>query len=218
MKTITFIFTIVLSLSLTFNATMISGQNQFKTQEEAIQKAQDNFAKLLESGIGDFGVSAENVRYAKAMSAMNYTQADFESLLQTEGLESFSMLRSTIINYVVPLALNSRIIAVVQISKSEGGWSIAGLGNAEIRDALNSLPVDVKGENLQNVIIFDIPNILSTVYVLELRAEEICFTNQGQFSLKEGAKSQEVLKFLQMEARKFQEKYGDLLKEQNLTN
>ncbi|MCK4821893.1 hypothetical protein KA005_39370 [bacterium] len=218
MKTLTFISTIVLSLSLTFSVTMISGQNQFKTQEEAIQKAKENFAIMIESGIGDFGVSAEEIKSAEALAVMTYKQADFMSLLDTINLESFTKIRSSMMNYVVPLTLNARIVAVIQINKHEDGWSIVGMGNTALGDALNSLPEDIKNESLPNITIYDIPNIIATVYVLELRAAEVCFTDYAQFDLDAGEEPREVLLNLHMEAVKFQEKYGDTLKEKKLTN
>ena len=218
MKTITFITTLVLYLLFAFNVNMVSGQNQFKTQEEAIQKAQESFAVLIESGVGDFGVKAEEIRNAKATLPLNYQQLDFMSLLDTANIESFKSLGSSMMNYVVPLVLNARIIAVIQITENEESWSIVGMGNTALSDALNSLPEDIKNDSLPNVIIYDIPNIIATVYVLESEADEVCYADYGQFSLGEGVESAVILENLHMAAVVFQEKYGDVLKEKKLTN
>jgi len=197
---------------------MIAGQNQFKTQDEAIAKAQENFIVLIEGSKWDFGVSAADIKNARAMRSLSYKQVEFNSLLDAANAKSFQDLKSNMINYVVPFELRGAIIAVVQISKNEEGWQIIGTGNPALRNALNKLPGELIKNGFENLTIYDVPNIIATVYILELRADEICFTDYTGFSLEKGTEPQRLLEHFNKDARMFQEKYGDELKEQKLTN
>lgn len=218
MKTLRLLITLSLCLILTFNVSMITGQNQFKTQDEAIVKAQENFAALIEGSKWDFGVSATDIKNARAMQPLNYKQVDFNSLLDAENAKSFLDLKSDMINYVVPFELRGEIVAIVQISKSEEGWQIVGTGNPALRTALNMLPAEMIKNGFENLTIYDMQNIIATVYVLELRADEVCFADYADFSLEKGTEPKLLLEYMSKDARMFQEKYGDELKEQKLTN
>jgi len=215
MKTKTIIYAIVLTISFGFGGHMIFGQNQFKTQDEAIKKAREDFISLIESGIGDFGVTVEQMKNAQVMAAIPYKQVDFSSLVSAREIEYFKEINNNLINYIVPFSVNGRIVAIIQINKMEELWNIAGLGLPAISDELSSLPEEVK-KNLKNMIIYDIPNLLTTVYVIQKEEGEVCFSNYDQFSVILGVDAIEMISYLQRRAAEFLEKYGDDLKEKKM--
>jgi len=182
-------------------------------------KAQQNFAALIEGSKWDFGVGAADIKNARAMQPLSYKQVDFNNLLDAGNAKSFLDLKSNMINYVVPFELKGAIVAVIQISKNEEVWQIVGTGNPAIRIELNKLPGELIKNGFENLSIYDVPNIIATVYVVELRADEVCFTDYAGFSFEKGGmESQLILEHLNKDAMMFQEKYGDQLKEQKLTN
>lgn len=218
MKTKTISIAVVLGFSFLLTSTMTTfGQNQFQTKEEAVQKAQQDLIQILESGLKiDMDVTVEQVREAKPMMSIAFNQVNFEALINSENAESFNQLKTELVSYIVPLANKEKIVTLIQVYQVDKMWKVSGIGDNLIKEDLNKLPSEAFNEGFSNLKIYEVPNIQANIYVLDLRAEEVAFSNYGNYNIREGVKPASVIEVLKGDAIQFQKQWGDLLKEGKL--
>ena len=208
----------VLGFSLLLNGVMMTyGQNQFKTQKEAIQNAQQDLVKILESDIKiDIDVRAEQIKEAKPMEAVSFLQVDFDALIDTDSAFSFNQLSSEIVYYIAPLSAKSKVVTVVKVNQQDNSWKVSGMGDKMITDDLNNLPPETFDNGFKHLKIFEVPNIQAIVYVVDLRAEEVAYTDYGNFSIKEKEDPAILIEVLKNDAVFFHAKWGEQLKKGKL--
>lgn len=215
--TIVVMFSIMIYLAGGFNT--MGQEKNFRTPEEAIKKARADMTEILQSTKEfNFGVTADQLKKARQMPAVQFINVDFNKLLQAEEIRSFSELSAGNKSLVAPLAVNSKILTTVEVAKRDNQWYVVGFADKTLAESLNSLPTDVKEGMIKNVKIFEVPNLNTRVFVLNLRAEEICYTDYEGFSMKEGVPTTKLLEVLVNDAREFQAEFGDIIKEKRLVD
>lgn len=220
MKTTKYIATVgLIIVALVMGGNGASAQRQgFRTPEEAVKKAQSDLMEVLRSGKGfNLGVTAEQLANAAPASNIEHHELDFNKLLRAENVKSLRELTAGRQSFTTPLVSRGRVVTVVEIAQVAEGWNVVGIAGAGETEELNMLPEDLRKEGFKNVRIFEVPNLQAVVYTAENADGEMSFTNYGdKFSVKEGVRTEELVRVLNEDARRFQEEFGDQLKEGKL--
>jgi len=197
----------------------VSAQRQgFKTPEEAVKKAQADLMEVLRSDKGfNLGVTSEQLANAAPASRIEHHELDFNKLLQAESVNRLEQLSAGRQSFTTPLVSRGQVVTVVEIAQAAEGWNVTGLAGAAQSKDLNMLPEEIRKEGFRRVKIFEVPNLNVVVYTAENADGELSYTNYGdKFSIREGVRTEELVRVLNEDARRFQDEFGDQVKERKL--
>lgn len=196
-----------------------SAQRQgFKTPEEAVKKAQSDLMEVLRSGKGfNLGVTAEQLANAQAAANIEHHELNFEKLLRVESATNLEELSSGRQSFTTPLVSREKVVTVVEIAQAAEGWNVVGIAGTKQSEDLNMLPEDIRKEGFKRVKIFEVPNLNAVVYTANTPDGQMSYTDYGdKFSIREGVRTEVLVRALNEDARKWQDEFGDQVKEQKL--
>jgi hypothetical protein len=189
--------------------------SQFKSPQEAANQGKADLLAVLKSGRDlNIGVTAEQLEKASAGKEITRRTLKFEKILNLENTKSLRETESELVNTVVPLMLDGKVITVIDVKQTNEGWVVSGLGGMSLSNDLSTVLAASKNAD---VIIYDVPNLQSIIYTVVVNGEEVYYSTLSEKQSLRTATTREVMfPILQAEARAFQEEWGDKLKEGKL--
>jgi hypothetical protein len=189
--------------------------SQFKTPEEAANKGKADLLEVLKSGRDlNLGVSAEELANAIAGKAIAKKQLNFEKLLNLENTKSLREVEGESLNTVVPMMLSGKVATIIEVRQTKEGWVVAGLGDMSLSRDLSTV---LKVSGNEELIIYEVPNLQSTIYTAAKDDEEMYFTTiTGNESLRAQVSRAQLFPVLQAAAKDFEAEWGERVKKERL--
>lgn len=199
---------------------MANAQDNNGSMQKAVEKAKSDLMEILAQSGKDFnfGVTAEQLRDANGSTAIAHREVDFQKLLNHK-VDSLNMSIDPLLmkseKAIVPFISAHNVVTTITVSSNEKGEYTAGeLLNQQYTTELNTLPAEIKYGGFKEVSIINVPNLRATIY----HADGNMYTAYNGRSLREAQDPMKFMETLVIEARDFQEKYGELLKKQKLVD
>jgi hypothetical protein len=196
---------------------MKQSQPQFyATPGEAIEKAKSDLLAVIRTNKGiTLGIDEKTLEAATSGAPVKQGNIDFNKLLTADSLGSFDNLQAGEMSTIFPMISGNRVITVVEINKSEKGWSITGLGGKSVSEDLNIVRA-VAGDSA-TISVYEVPNLQTKVYSVKKAGVEMFYTDfENKFSLRQGVSAAQLIPALKRAAQEFNRKYGDKVKQQRL--
>lgn len=189
--------------------------NVFATPEAAADKAKNDLIQILETTRDlNLGIDLARLRESQSAPLIKHVLIDFNKLLKSESVKSLSDIMASEKGKVVPYLLRNELTAIAEISQTEKGWRVSGLGNKAIADELSASGLLLKKEVI--ITLYEVPNLHIMIYgVIEDKVERY-HLNFERFSLREGVGIDDFYSLLRENAHKFDAEFGDVLKERRL--
>jgi hypothetical protein len=164
----------------------------------------------------DLGLNVETVENATPGPVYSYMDLDFQKILKADTSMMMRDLAAQERSRIVPLINRENVVTVVQLTRADEGWKIMSLVDKKITQDLNVIQKTLQ-RKVEDMVIFDIPNLQGTIYQVGLREDLVYFTDYSEkFSMRDGVKSTDLIPLLREDALRFQREYGDLLKDEDL--
>ena len=167
------------------------------------------------------GFDVERLNKAQSTTPLKHHTIDIEKLLKVNTFQNFSDLSIKTPNdqnYLVPLTDPKGIITTIDINQVKEGWKLTGMSNQGLSNELNELQAVMNNENTGKLSVFYVPNLNTRVYEVQQRNGGMAYyTNykSDRFN-RQGYTAKELLKVLKADATRFDKKYRDLLKKNQL--
>lgn len=191
----------------------------FPSAREAALKAKSDLLAIQRSD--------QKIQLAPDMAALEaaepgepirYVTLDFQKLLQADSAANLDQLAMSSVTSIVPMNTPNGIVTVVQLSQDDKGWQVAGIGDREIADDLQTLR-GVLGDAFATsaITIYHLPNLESKLYSVKTPDGERLYTRyQDRFDLREGRAPAQVLPILKADAAQFEKAFGEQLRKGRL--
>ena len=187
----------------------------FNTPEEAAAKAKSDLIEVLETNRDlDLGIDVEKLRNSQPAKMIKYADVDFQKLLTTENVQSLSDISNSPKSMLTPFIAMNRVIGVVEVGPERGGWKVVGLGNKPVKEDLNTIGIDLSGN--EDVTVYEVPNLQLYIYGVRKNGLETYHLNFGQYTLRDSTSIQDFYPELHESSIKFQREYGGILKKERL--
>ena len=197
----------------------MNNQNQkqsFGTPEEAAKKGRDDLLTVARQHKEiNTGIDTAALEKATAGKVIRQAVLSFDKLLSADTTRDMNTIVQEESNQAVPFINGNEVITIVEVKKSGKGWEVAALGNKQLSDDLTAL--GITGDSLNNVTVYEVPNLKTKVYGVRKGDNELFYTNyKNVLSLRQGVSASVVLSILKKDAIEFQRKFGDSLKKGKL--
>jgi hypothetical protein len=192
-----------------------SNPQYFTTPEEAIKKAKADLMAVVQSNPGVApGVSVKTLESAEAAPPVKQVVLDFDKLLASDSTSAFDALAKSEKSIVYPMISGGKVLTIVELYKSEKGWSVTSLGSKSTAQDLDIIKT-VNGTDAA-ITIYEVPNLQLKVYGVRKNGTEQFFINYDKFSLRQGVSAAQLLPVLKAAAAEFNRNFGDSIKKQRL--
>jgi hypothetical protein len=193
--------------------------NMFDTPKDAVMRAKADLVKLIQEKQIRMDLNVAQLREAEPGKLVESHQIDFANLLRAEPAAGFAELRKTADNTIAPLVNGKDVVAVIPITQKGNGWRISGLGLDPVSDELQMIAKVLGGLDKAEIVLMIVPNIKAYVYEVHLDDTKSYHTNYaGKFRIGQAVPADDLLAVLKDDAMKFQEEFGDILKERKLVD
>jgi hypothetical protein len=189
--------------------------NVFATPQAAADKAKNDLIQILETTRDiNLGIDLSRLRESTQAPLIKHVMIDFEKLLRLDTITKLSDIAASDKGKVVPFVYRSEVTAIAEISQTEKGWRVSGLGNKAIADELSASGLLLKKE--ATITLYEVPNLHIMIYgVIEDQVERY-HLNFERFSIREGVGIDDFYSLLRENAHKFHNEFGDILKQRRL--
>jgi hypothetical protein len=222
MKYFQFIISILFTV-LTLSCANMKGEGNNGGEE---QKAQTfgtvaeaaNAAKVDMMAAADnvnFGVDKEKLRSATPGNPIMKYNVDWNAVLQSDSAASLENLAKGEPVVTVPLIIGPEVVSIVSLRNDNNQFSIGGLGDKQISTDLDMVSKST-GNGINNVAIYEVPNINATVYMVKDSAASRYYTSYNNNSIREPRNGSELMRMIKADAMEFQNKFGEELKKGKL--
>ena len=190
-------------------------QKIYKTPEDAAASAKSDLIQVLETNKEiDLGIDVTKMRKAELVRLVQYAEVDFEKILTTETVQSLSEISFPPKRMVVPFVLENNVVGIAEVSETNDGWKVSGLGNKPITDDLNTSRVTLNTS--AEVTIYEVSNLQIFIYGVKKEASETYFLNFGEFTLKDSTALEAFYPSVRENSIRFQKEFGEQLKKEKL--
>jgi hypothetical protein len=187
----------------------------FTTPEEAAAKAKSDLIELLETQEDlNLQVDISRLRNAELVELIQYLEIDFTKLLNTDSVRSLSDITGSEKNMIAPFVLENSVVSTAEVGKKGEGWQVSGLNNPAVTNDLNT--AGIMGNKNAKVTLYEVPNLQVWIYSVQEDTAERYFLNYQNFSQSKASNLKEFYPVLREDARRFQEEFGDRLKDEKL--
>jgi hypothetical protein len=188
----------------------------FQTSEEAVAQGKKDLMEALRLNPElKMGFDAAQLEKSQPEPALSVTDIDFQKLLQADNPDSLDKLAGTSRGNTTPLAVDGRVIGMIETRKDAEGWRVSAIGNQAVGNDLNAIKGSGFGKGKLSY--FEVPNLNVRIYAVSVDGKEGYLTDYNGFSLQKPATIAELVPQLRRDALEFQRQYGDKLKDQKLT-
>jgi len=215
-KAITKATTLLALLAMSFCLVAQNDMQMFKSAVDAANKGKQDLLEVLKSGRDiNLGVSAEQLQGATAGEPIAYQMLDFNATLEMSRVKNLSSIVKTDepAKMFVPYMNNGKVVTVIEVAQRGEGWIVSGLGGAIITKQVNEV---MAASGSKKIMIYEVPNLRAMVYTTGSGNDEMYYTNYLGGSLRQAVGKETLFNQLQADAKKFQDEFGDMVKEQRL--
>ncbi len=193
----------------------MNGDTTFSTPEDAVAKAKSDLLDALETQQDlNLGIDAAKLKQAQQAGLIRYAEVDFDELLASDSVASLDEIVATDRSRIAPFVLTGQVIGIVEVGKVSDGWKVAGLANRAITDDLNQTGLLQRGASA--ITLYEVPNLQLMIYGARGEDGESYHLDFEQFTLKEGVAVSTFYPIMRERALRFNEQFGDELKEKKL--
>lgn len=189
----------------------------FKTQSEAVIRGKNDLISVLRSTSAfQIAVNPELLQKSQPGISIKHLEVDFDQLLKQDGLNNLSALRNSPKSDINTLMVDNNLLTVVQTTHSPKGWTVTGLADSGLSNELSEILSAQSNSKINEVTLFEIPNLQAFIYRVKTAEGESYFTNYNGFSLKESVSIEQLYPLLHNDALVLERTYGDELKSKKL--
>lgn len=192
----------------------------FPTREEAVNQGKSDLLELIrQKGVFQADINPADLEKATQGTPLETFQLNFDKLIGGDSLSNFAQISGGKEYTVVPLVANGQTLSAVEVVQNDKGWSVAGLNNNEYIRGLKSVQQSLQGINYSSLAVYEVPNLRAKIYMATTPEGALYFADYpGRYSPSERVQFGELAKVIQVDAREFYSKYGELLKKQKLVD
>ena len=203
---------IITTFLIGVTVTMNGQSNPDKRIKEAALNGKADLIKILSTNKDfNFGVSPRDAEASQPASPIEEFTTDFKSLLNDNVRDIFSISRPNE-KFIVPLTTNNKVITTISIASNSKSTKVVEFINQQFTTELNELSPEIKRKGFEGVKIVRVPNIDAILYIYGDKS----FTSYNGKNIKEPLNTSDIIRELQVDARKFQAEFGDQLKKGKL--
>lgn len=216
MKSFIIIKSVAIVVMMLFSAIAMSQNNSMKDAVEAAQKGKQDLLEILRSGRDlNIGVSADELERARAGTPVPRKMLNFDQMLNMKPDSDLSKMvkEAGSKSVIVPFGKNMDVATIVVVAPSEKGYEVAGLGGTSVAQDLSRV---MKASGSSNIVAYEVPNLQTTIYAVTESGQGMYYTSFQGNSIRRGVSASALFPALQQAAQKFQQEYGDKVKDQRL--
>jgi hypothetical protein len=191
---------------------------RFSTLEEAIRKAREDLAAALSTNRElRLGIDSATLARAQAGPPIRRVELDFEKLLAAEATTPVDSLVRGEMSTIVPLVTAEGVATILEAGRDDQGWRVVALGGKSVADDLTLVRRAAGETGPYDITVYEVPNLPAQVYGVKKGGSELLFTNYAsRFSIGRGVTPAVLIPILKADAVKFQQQFGDSLKQNRL--
>lgn len=190
------------------------------TTEAALRAKSDLLRVLRMSKSVDLGISdTSSLAAAVPGPEIRHFVVGFEKLLAADSTASLAALVNDERNTIVPLVHKKQVVTVVALRQQENKWIVASLAGKSITHYLNTLTSIVGNDTSMtntNIILYEVANLNAKIFVVSSGKRMLIFTDYNSFSIRQPVSEPTLISSLKQSALRFQQKFGDQVKQQKL--
>lgn len=216
MKSYTLLKSIALVVALIFSAVAIGQDNNQKSMQEAAEKGKQDLLEILRSGRDlNLGVNAEELEGARSGKAVEHKILTFNDVQKINSMNNLEAAvdKNASIKMIVPFTNGNDVATVVVVAQGAEGYEVAGLGGASLAKDLSTV---MKASGSNDITVYEVPNLAATIYAVNDGGQEMYYTSFQGNSLRRAVPASALFPALQSAAQKFQQQYGNKVKDQRL--
>lgn len=210
---------LMLGLLLTGAGTLYAQEmdNTFASPEEAAAKAKADFLEILKSGQEfNFGVDPAALERSEPEMTFERATVSFERLLSAADSVALGELVGDRPGSVVTLEGNGQVVTVVEVSGSGSNWRIVGFSDQHLTESLNEISGVRMELGSSGLVLYTVPNIHASVFGVQTEQGEMYLTDYSGMTLDRPLQASDLVPLLRGDAAKFQEEFGDRLRDGRL--